>query len=249
MFLCNTQTERECLGRMLFGSPSSKWHEVSTITKRTAIFLYTLGRYPMVRGIFVAQEPPFFDCSGPYKGKFPSQVSVQWYHQFNPIPSGIFKFGRLFGGDGNRERKLSKSQTQLMIAAFLDRISKANGLVELQLHYGAKTISEATGKKPEADRLAQTRSSYFSCSNVLLFDGRPIPVYNPRGVYPVTQVLPALQTRSKPRLRIPRHVPTFSYFPRQKMTLHPGIGFQPTPLRAQVRAVSGRSNLRHPESR
>lgn len=245
MFLCNTQTERDCLGRMLFGSPASKWHEVSTITKRTAIFLYTLGRFPMVRGIFVAQKPPFFDRSGPYKGKFPSQVSVRWYCHCNPIPSGMFKFSRLFGGDGNRERKLSKSQTQLMIAVFFEHISKAKSLVELQLQQGAKTITKATKqKKAGKNRVAKSRSSYFSYTNVLLFDGRPIPVYNPRGVDPVTRALPPILTRSQPR-----HIPTVGYFPNQKMILYPGLGFQPTPIQAQVRAVAGRSHFRYPGSR
>lgn len=253
MFLCNTQTERECLGRMLFGSPSSKWHEVSKITSRTAIFLYTLGHYPMVRGIFVAQKPPFFDCSGPYKGKFPAQVRVSWYHKFHPMPSGYFEFSRLFGGDGNRERRLSKTQTQGMISAFVDHIWRTEVLAQLSLVNNQVVIPNKTParkkkkKKAEAKRAVQPRPNFFPSPNVLLFDGQPIPVYNPRGVFPVIRALPPLQRRVTPGFCLPGYFPQKrpqgGYFPHPKMTLHPVLGFQPAHLQAQRRSLTNQTHL------
>jgi len=249
MFLCNNQTERECLGRMLFGSPASKWEEVSKITNRTAIFLYTLGHYPMIRGIFVAQKPPFFDCSGPYKGKFPAQVRVSWYHKFNPMPSGYIDFTRIFGDDGNRERKLTKTQTQNVIAYFVDHIWRTNVIAQLSLIRNQnfspnKTVTRKKKKKqPETQvkRAVQQRPNFFPNPNVLLFDGQPIPVYNPRGVYPFLRALPPIQGRVTTGFSLPRYFPQVGYFPRPRMALHPMFGFQRVPM--QVRAFTNKKRI------
>lgn len=251
MFLCNNQTQRECLGRMLFGSPASKWEEVSKITNRTAIFLYTLGHYPMIRGIFVAQKPPFFDCSGPYKGKFPAQVHVCWYHQFHPMPSGYIEFDRIFGGDGNRERKLSKTQTQSIIAGFINHIWRTNVMAQLsfirnQGFHQNKTVTRKKKKKqPEiqAKSAVQPRPNFYPSYNVLLFDGQPIPVYNPRGVFPVIRALPPVQ-RHAAGFRVPRYFPQVSYYPQQRMALRPMRGFQRPPI--QVRAITNEPHMYPP---
>jgi len=254
MFLCNSITERECLGRMLFGSPASKWNEVSKITNRTAIFLYTLGRYPMIRGIFVAQKPPFFDCSGPYKGKFPAQVSVRWYYKFHPMPSGYLEFDRIFGGDGNRERKLSKAQTQSMISGFIDHIWRTNVLAQLSTIRNPKCSQRKTvtrmKKKKQTDiqvTKAVPRPNCVPNFNVLLFDGKPIPVYNPRGVYPVMRALPPLQQRRVTTgFTIPRYFPQVNYFPQPRMTLHPMLGFQRAPMQMQMRAFTHQTRVYPP---
>jgi len=261
MFLCNSQTERECLGRMLFGSPSAKWNEVSKITNRTAIFLYTLGQYPMVRGIFVAQKPPFYDCSGPYKGKFPAQVRVSWYHKFHPMPSGYFEFEKLFGGDGNRERKLSKSQTQGIIASFVDHIWRTEVLAQLSLVKSQPpTVQKAAARKgkvevrgrifvnsrmlkAEAKKAIQVTPGYMPNANVLLFDGRPIPVYNPRGVYPVIRALPPLQPRVTSGFNMSALIPRVNYYPYPKMTLHPMFSFRPVQMQTQRRILPNQQHL------
>lgn len=251
MFLCNGTTERECLGRMLFGSPASKWKEVSKITNRTAIFLYTLGRYPMIRGVFVAQKPPFYDTKGPYKGKFPAQVSVSWYHQFHPMPSGYIEFDKIFGDDGNRERKLSKAQTQSMIAGFIDHIWRTNVTAQLSLIRNrrfspSKTVIREKQKqqtKIQVTRTVQTRPICVPNFNVLLFDGKPIPVYNPRGVYPVVRALPSLQQRVTRGYSIPRYFPQVNYFPQPRMAIHPMLAFQQVPLQMQVRAFTNQTRV------
>lgn len=205
MFLCNSKTQRECIRRKLFASPSSKWLEVSKITRRTAIFLYTLGQYPMVRGIFVANKAPFFDCSGPYKAKFPVQVKVRWYHQFQPMPSSLFRFGRLFGGDGNRERKLSKRQTQGIIACFVNYLSRGDVCTELttiyiptHAHEDRQNKSKTTSKyNAHAESQMLERSKYLTSANVLMYNGQLIPVYNPRGILPVSRALPPLEPNER----------------------------------------------------
>jgi len=259
MFLCNIQTERACLGRMIFGSPPFKWHEVCKITRRTAIFLYTLGHYPMVRGIFIAQKPPFYNCSGPYKGKFPAQVRVSWYHEFHPMPSGYFEFDRLFGGDRNLERKLSKTQTQGIIAAFVDHNSRSEVLAQLSIVQNQAVPSNKTAtkkrkkkkkkkKKAQAKRAVQSSSNFLHNSHVLLFDGQPIPVYNPKGVSPIVMALTTLQRSVTPGFSFPIYSPKVAYLPHTKMPLDLVQGFQQGPIQAQTKILSKQTNM-HPSGR
>jgi len=239
MFLCNSSTERDCLGRMLFGSPVSKWSEVSKITPRTAIFLYSLGQYPKVRGIFVALKPPFLDNSGPYKGKFPAQVRVSWYHEFRPVPSGWFEFDRLFGNDGNRERKLSKSQTRGMISCFIDNIWRT----EIMAHVSPiqnrntpkKSCENMTTVKPR--RVVQSKPgvkrSIVPMRNFLLFNGQPIPVYNPKGVYPLIQALPSTQQGVGPGF----NTPMFRYLRHPQIIMSPVFCWPKIPIQVQRRNI------------
>jgi len=259
MFLCNIQTERACLGRMIFGSPPVKWHEVSKITRRTAIFLYTLGHYPMVRGIFIAQKPPFYNCSGPYKGKFPAQVRVSWYHKFHPMPSVYFEFDRLFGGDRNLERKLSKTQTQGIIAAFVEHISRGEVLAQLSLVQNQAVTPKKSAtkkrkkkkkkkKKAQAKRAEQPSSDFLPNSHVLLFDGQPIPVYNPKGVYPIVMALTTLQQRLAPGFSCPIYSPKVAYLPHTKMPLDLVQGFQQVSLQTETKTLSKQTSM-HPSGR
>jgi hypothetical protein len=256
MFLCNFKTERACLGRMIFGSPSFKWHEVCKITRRTAIFLYTLGHYPMVRGIFIAQKPPFYNCSGPYKGKFPAQVRVSWYHEFHPVPSSYFEFDRLFGGDRNLERKLSKTQTQGMIAAFVDHICRSKLLDQVSLVQNHavtpnKNSTKKKKKKKKRKKKAHSKKSvqvqpslnFFNNSHVLLPDGQPIPVYNPKGVFPIVMALTTLQPHVRPGFSVPVYTPKVAYLPHPKMPVDLTQGFQNGSLQAQTQIFSTETNM------
>jgi len=234
MFLCNSSTERDCLGRMLFGSPMSKWSEVSKITTRTAIFLYTLGQYPKVRGIFVAQKPPFLDNNGPFKGKFPAQVRVSWYHEFRPVPSGWFEFDRFFGDDGNRERKLSKSQTRGMISCFIDNIWRTEIMARFLPVQNRVTPNRCESRKIVKPRRPvqpkpKLKQSVIPMRNFLLFNGRPIPVYNPKGVHPLIHVLPSPQQGVRPGFNIP----VFRYLRQPQIIMSPVYCFQKSPIQVQ----------------
>jgi len=243
MFLCNTQTESECLERKLFASPSSKWLEISKITSRTAIFLYTLGHYPMVRGIFVAHKEPFFNCTGPFRGKFPAQVKVKWYHKFQPMPSNLFDFGRMFGGDGNRERKLSRKQTQGIIACFVNYLLRRESSLSTPIPKSTHTSSEqninsieASTSNSQMGREVQRREDYYISPHVLLYNGQLIPVYNPSGVSPMYMALPPVEGHES-GIKLATHSQVCC-IPYSKMS--PYSGLQPVPQQVDFSAVAGK---------
>lgn len=195
----------------------------------------------MIRGIFVAQKPPFFNCTGPFKGKFPAQVKVKWYHQFQPVPCTIFDFGRMFSGNGNRERKLSKNQTHGIISCFVNYVWRRDVWTELTAMSIPITIPEeqtdnmkkTSTSKSHVKREVHSRLDYCTTPNVLLYNGQLIPVYNPRRVSPEYLALPAVQQHDESGIQISSHCIPLSKMPPYK-------GLQTVPLRLDLRTGVGK---------
>jgi hypothetical protein len=144
IFLCSAKTESECLQKKIFGTILSGWADVRKINQRTAIFLYALGRNPVVHGIFVARSPPFLsyriceeelpvqsDSENQQTMRF--QVRTTLFHKFGSLPSHLLnlpKIGLVFHKLRLKSssqiwkqelagRYLTKQQTRIIIRAFL----------------------------------------------------------------------------------------------------------------------------------
>jgi len=199
----------------------------------------------MIRGIFVAQKPPFFNCTGPFKGKFPAQVKVKWYHQFQPVPCNIFDFGRMFSGNGNRERKLSKNQTHGIISSFVNYFWRRDVWTEptamsvpitIPTHASEEqtnSMKKTSTSKSHVKGEMHSRLDYCTTPNVLLYNGQLIPVYNPRRVSPEYLALPTVQQHDELGIQISSHC-----IPLSKMS--PCKGLQTVPLQVDLRTVVGK---------
>jgi len=162
MFLCNLDTQQECLDGCLFGSPKKKWDEVKKITKNTAIFLYTIGEQPTLHGIFTAVGQPFLDMeTNAFGGRFPSQVRVELFYKFPAIPGG--KIAKIFK-DPNRQRRLTRRETHEIVA-------KVISYEYNQRDAGVLDRLSKQPKPPRADSLVQPP---------LMSSGKPIYIYNPK---------------------------------------------------------------------
>jgi len=147
IFLCTAKTESECLKKKIFGTILSGWADVRKINQRTAIFLYALGRNPVVHGIFVARSPPFLsyriceeelpvqllqsECENQQTMQY--QVRTSLFHKFGSLPSRLLNFpeiGLVFHTlrhksssqiwkDELAGKYLTKQQTRGIIRAFL----------------------------------------------------------------------------------------------------------------------------------
>jgi len=106
IFFCSAKTESECLQKRLFGTILAGWADVRKINRRTAIFLYALGRNPVVHGIFVARSPPFLSyrmCE-----EVPVQVRTNVFHKFDSLPGHLLNFAEL--GSTFHTRRLVSSR-------------------------------------------------------------------------------------------------------------------------------------------
>jgi len=163
MFLCNTATEQECLDRLIFGSPRSKWSEIQQINERTtAIFLYSIGDQPTLHGLFTAVGRPFLDMeTSAFGGRFPSQVRVKRFFKFPPIPGSNVK--KIFRGDRNRQRRLTRQQTHEILARAISYMWNQSDAGDLQ-------------------RLSKQRKNESVVGQFqppLMNSGTPIYIYNP----------------------------------------------------------------------
>jgi len=128
MFLCNKMSEHECLDKMLFGSPKSRFKGMERITSNTALFLYRVDRtYPLLHGVFVIDGRPKINIDAEaWGGRFPAQVRVKDFHRFsNPLPE--FHMRRIFQGKRllfQHSRLLKKSETHALIAEFYNNRHK-----------------------------------------------------------------------------------------------------------------------------
>jgi len=165
MFLCNIATQQECLDSCLFGSPINKWPEVQQITKKTAIFLYTVGEQPTLHGIFIPVGRPFLDMdTKAFGGRFPSQVRVQLFYKFPAIPGGNLR--KMLKGDRNRQRRLTRCQTHEILASMISYMYNRNDAVILE-----RLMKQR--KNTSADRPVQPR---------ILSSGTPVFIYNPKNI-------------------------------------------------------------------
>lgn len=73
------------------------------------------------------------------------------------------------------------------------------------------------------------KQSVIPMRNFLLFNGRPIPVYNPKGVYPLIHALPSTQQGVRPGFNIP----VFRYLRQPQIIMSPVYCFQKTPIQVQ----------------
>lgn len=73
------------------------------------------------------------------------------------------------------------------------------------------------------------RQSILPMRNCLLFNGRPIPVYNPRGVYPLIHALPSTQQGVRPGFNIP----VFRYLRQPQIIMSPVYCLRKTPVQVQ----------------
>jgi len=119
VFLCNNRTEKECLDKMLFGSPENQFEAMKSITVNTALFLYRVEREsPVLHGVFVADGKPAMNIDKDvWNGRFPAQVRVKEFHRFPTalpvhILRKVFKSKRLFQSSS----LLSRSETLLFIS-------------------------------------------------------------------------------------------------------------------------------------
>jgi len=163
MFLCNIATQEECLDGCLFGSPRNKWPEVQQITKKTAIFLYTVGEQPTLHGIFTAVGQPFLDMdTKAFGGRFPSQVRVKLFYKFPAIPGGNLR--KMLKGDRNRQRRLTRRQTHEIVASMISYTYNRNdaGVLERLKQQSEKSSANRTVQPP------------------VLSSGTPVFIYDPR---------------------------------------------------------------------
>merc|ERR1719397_1788410 len=118
VFLCNNRTEKECLDKMIFGSPENHFEAMKTITANTALFLYRVGESPVLHGVFVSDGEPAMNIDKDvWNGRFPAQVRVKEFHRFPTALPGhvlrkVFKSKRLFQSSA----LLSRSETLLFIS-------------------------------------------------------------------------------------------------------------------------------------
>merc|ERR1712038_226394 len=80
IFMCNNDSERECLESGLFGLPKSNWNGVKHITPGMPLFLFNLSQRRM-HGVFKASSPGGLDINptgwckpNESKTKYPAQV-------------------------------------------------------------------------------------------------------------------------------------------------------------------------------
>lgn len=71
--------------------------------------------------------------------------------------------------------------------------------------------------------------SVLPMRNFLLFNGRPIPVYNPQGVYPLIHALPSTQQGVRPGFNIP----VFRYLRQPQIIMSPVYCLRKTPVQVQ----------------
>jgi len=163
MFLCNPATQQKCLNGCVFGSPRSKWPEVQQIKKITAIFLHTTGEQPTLHGLFIAKGRPFLDMeTSAFGGRFPSQVRVKRFFNFHPIPGcNVIK---MFRGDRNRQRRLTRRQTHEILASVISYMYNQSdaGIVE---RLSKRRKKEGAGAQMQP---------------LLMSSGTPIYIYNPK---------------------------------------------------------------------
>jgi len=119
VFLCNNRTEKECLDKLLFGSPENHFETMKSITENTALFLYRVEREsPVLHGVFMADGKPEMNIDKDvWNGRFPAQVRVKEFHRFpTPLPGHVLrkvvKSKRLFPSSS----LLSRSETLLFIS-------------------------------------------------------------------------------------------------------------------------------------
>jgi len=162
MFLCDTTTQKECLDSCLFGSPKSKWHEVRQINENTAIFLYTTGEHPTLHGVFIAVGQPFLDMeTSAFDGRFPSQVRVKRFYKFPPIPE--CNVSKMFKGDRNRQRRLTRRQTHEILAAVISYVYNQSDARILERLSKQRWETTAPPTQP-----------------LMMSSGAPIYIYNPK---------------------------------------------------------------------
>jgi len=163
MFLCSIATQMECLDGCLFGSPRNKWPEVQQITKKTAIFLYTVGEQPTLHGIFTAVGQPFLDMdTKAFGGRFPSQVRVKSFYEFPAIPGGNLR--KMLKGDRNRQRRLTRRETHEILASMISYTYNRNdaGILERLKQQRQKSCADRPVQPP------------------VLSSGTPVFIYNPK---------------------------------------------------------------------
>jgi len=223
MFLCNIATQQECLDSCLFGSPRNKWPEVQQITKKTAIFLYTVGEQPTLHGIFIPVGRPFLDMdTKAFGGRFPSQVRVQLFYKFPAIPGGNLR--KMLKGDRNRQRRLTRRQTHEILASMISYMYNRNDAVILE-----RLMKQR--KNTSVDRPAQPP---------ILSSGTPVFIYNPKNISLPLEKSTIKSTTNSNHADLPPISPGFQ--PSTKEACKPTLPFQPgktTPLKFGVMSRSG----------
>lgn len=118
MFLCNRNTEEECLKNMIFAASASRIADMNKITDKTALFLYRLTpNRCILHGVFQAEGSPGLELiPGAFGGRFPAQIRVKSFFRF-PYPVPNHRLEKVLV-DSNRCRKLSKRETRLLFKEF-----------------------------------------------------------------------------------------------------------------------------------
>lgn len=121
-----------------------------------------------------------------------------------------------------------------MISCFIDNIWRT----EIMARY-SPVQNRVTPKRCESMKIVKLRrpvqpkpklrQSVLPMRNFLLFNGRPIPVYNPRGVYPLIHALPSTQQG----VRAGFNIPVFRYLRQPQIIMSPVYCLRKTPIQVQ----------------
>lgn len=85
VFVCNNETQKECLERKLFGTTEKYYSKVIQIKEGDLLFHYNLDTEQLF-GVFEARSECLHDIiPDAWNGRYPYQVKVEWKKQYEPI--------------------------------------------------------------------------------------------------------------------------------------------------------------------